>query len=92
MEYEKGEHSHCGEEILTEDICNPLFWQALGKACGWREDQVMGSVSVMYSLDESKRFGDITWQYHALRFHEINLTEDWSVAVDYLRSVCEIEK
>lgn len=29
--------SEIGVSISTRNVCDPLFWQALGKACGWVE-------------------------------------------------------
>jgi len=51
------------------------FWQALGKACGWG-----GAIQM------ENRFGFRlpVWEHEALRFHEINLTENWDAAIKYL--------
>ncbi len=50
-------------------LLDPLFWQALGKACGW---------------NPHKKISDVDWIDHALRFHKINLTQGWDKAVEYL--------
>lgn len=74
-----------------ETVCDPLFWQALGKSCGWE-----GKVEVMetwkkmpdFILEREVKVGEVnTWNYHALRFHEINLTEGWESAVKYLEGI-----
>lgn len=52
---------------------DPLFWQALGKACGWKERKTV--ISEYHS--------------NALRFHEINLTSSWEDAVKYLTDVIQ---
>jgi len=53
-------------------LCDPFFWQCLGKACGW------------YTFPEEK---SPRWQITALRFHEINLTEGWDKAVEWLNDL-----
>ena len=77
-------------------VLDPLFWQALGKACGWGEE--------MYANEEEKKvLKDMTTPfnadsvfiqpsksiisgplYYALKFHEINLTQGWDKAVEWL--------
>ncbi len=64
---------------MYEMICDPLFWQALGKACGWKELD-----HCPLCLQKSVTSG---WGYHALHFHEINLTEGWEKAVEYLQEI-----
>lgn len=66
-------------------VCDPFFWQALGKACGWKNICPVGSICEEYGCPHD----EINKYYHG--FHEINLTDSWSAAVDYLRSVCGIE-
>lgn len=56
-------------------VIDPLFWQSLGKACGWGIDRE----SYMQFIPQ--------WRDYALRFHEINLTEGWDKAVEYLNSL-----
>lgn len=80
---------------FSEIICDPLFWQALGNACGWAGVHVMpvswissnrktrGEKKILKTQFQEK----IEWQYHALRFHEINLTESFEKAVEYLSSI-----
>lgn len=60
-----------------EMILDPLFWQSLGKACGWRE---FGTTKIGQPLYDS-------WKYHALLLHEINLNEGWEAAVTYLTEI-----
>lgn len=52
-------------------VCDPIFWQALGKSCGWREEPALKQ----------------NWEFIALSFHEINLTEGWDKAVKYLEDL-----
>lgn len=61
-------------------VCDPLFWQALGKACGlsW-----VCESCVEYEKDNCQE----KWLENALRFHEINLTEGWDKAVAYLEDL-----
>lgn len=69
-----------------EIVCDPIFWQSLQKACDkngntdWADEM------------EITRFGThkkvkTAWRYNALKFHEINLTEGWDKAVEYLNSL-----
>lgn len=61
-------------------VCDPLFWQALGKACGWV------GVEMAMSGGHSKVV-DTEWQQNALEFHKINLYEGWNKAISYLESI-----
>ena len=81
---------------------DPLFWQALGKAYGWTRNFAMASYGTLgrgddmnYEFDGDKK-EDFSiehpipeWQYRSLRFHEINLTEGWEEAVEYLSNLIE---
>lgn len=90
-----------------EIVCDPLFWQALGKACGWKRwfemtsngcnteepEIILGDRGNEYGYsfdgDDKEDFSlaqkaTPEWKYRALRFHEINLTEGWEKAVEYL--------
>lgn len=58
--------------MTNQFLFDPLFWKALGRICKWQE---MSTSSIVVS----------GWTYKkALRFHEINLTEGWEKAVEYL--------
>lgn len=64
--------------ILDSPFDDPLFWQALGKACGWEgKDTVIEYSPWVIPM----------WQYNALRFHEINLTQGWDAAVEWLTNL-----
>lgn len=63
---------HC---FKCEYVCDPLFWQSLGKACGWCIERE----SYMQFIPQ--------WRDYALRFHEINLTEGWDAAVKWLNDL-----
>lgn len=70
--------------MFRGDTMNPLFWQALGKSCGWREPVTANGVGAVKGMQNK----NISWETaHALRFHEINLTEGWQSAVEYLQEV-----
>lgn len=75
--------------IFTLD---PLFWQALGKACRWTEVyKNCGRKGIKRCICEY----DVNmqeWKYYALRFHEINLTEGWDKAVEYLSDLTQEKK
>lgn len=86
---------------IYEYFCDPLFWQALGKACGWQthgSHETRGNNLRCFRCgarwDEK---GDCPknevrgWKIIALRFHEINLTEGWEKAVEYLISLINEE-
>lgn len=68
------EHYDYGVKAM---ICDPLFWQALGKVGGWNK----------YNLEtESAEY--LYWRDGAAaKFYEINLTEGWDAAVAYLSSL-----
>lgn len=79
----------------SETILDPLFWQSLGKACGWEQfgkHSMKGNNLRCSECGEKPHTGTGRcsknwtgdWQSYALRFHEINLTEGWDKAVDYL--------
>lgn len=58
-----------------EIVCDPIFWQSLGKACGWEE------------AHKENNFSKAEWVYQGRMFHEINLTEGWNRAVEYLNEL-----
>lgn len=65
--------------LTTRMVCDPLFWQALGKSAGWDK-------GIETCIDESCPEHS-TWKQNALRFHEINLTEGWDSAIKYLSEI-----
>ena len=54
-------------------ICDPLFWQAL----------FPGKNMHVVTLSGNKPI----WVHQSLKFHEINLTEGWNKAVEYLENL-----
>lgn len=58
---------------------DPLFWQALGKSCKWKEPS--------HGCDECGRSDDRSYKDYALDFHEINLNEGWYKAVIWLEGL-----
>lgn len=58
-------------------VLDPLFWQALGKACGWEMEKIY--------TGEFSSFNEPECQ--AIRFHEINLTQGFDKAVDWLEEL-----
>lgn len=97
---EKTIHNQIGYEKVL--ICDPLFWQTLGKSCGWVHKFYCdeGSGNSWYCRECSrprtastrKEHCEKIYLYYALRFHEINLTEGWSKAVEYLAPLTVKEK
>ena len=81
-------------EILPEELAgcvlDPLFWQSLGKACGWKktDEQLfwLGNIKDKVNDYSVCGIGEL-WKYYALRFHEINLTEGWDEAVKWLEDL-----
>lgn len=84
-------YEHCEPSIVLD----PLFWQALGKSCGWKGELYCSwrAGTNFYKLNEKgEKFvgsesGCPEWMYHAFRFYEINLTEGWQRAVEYLEGI-----
>lgn len=78
-------------------VCNSSFWQTLGKACGWKNEEyvtclygcqiMFGGEGCHHNISPRDKPRIPFWQYHALKFHEINLTQSWDDAVKYLTSV-----
>lgn len=71
-------------------LLDPLFWQALGKSCGWNEsdcvfvDWIKDGVGYVM-LDGGEEIP--VWHSKALRFHELNLTSGWDSAIAYLTNL-----
>lgn len=75
-----------GRAAKARIVLDPLFWQSLGKACRWGEHTYYLYCPLCNDVagDEPRLF---TWEYHAFRFHEINLTESFEKAVEYLEDL-----
>lgn len=80
-------------ETLYYAFLDPLFWQALGKACGWGTIHDEGCDSQKdYCTHPNKKctceqcdcYTQFEWKENALRFHEINLTQGFDFAIKYL--------
>jgi len=65
--------------IQSKIVLDPLFWQALGKACGWD--------TRIYYTEKENATRDFWYLEKAIRFHEINLTEGWEKAIEYLENI-----
>lgn len=80
----------CWEIESQSFLLDPLFWQALGKACGWEN-------SLGWDKDSIHKYDGDSFDYdepdkhcaycQAMHFHEINLTEGWEKAVEYLNEL-----
>jgi len=72
----EGGYSWSGTKGQAEMLLDPLFWQALGKACGWKKVH-----------DDPKLCGRVfpDWKDNALRFHETNLTQGFDKAIEFLQ-------
>lgn len=73
-----------GEILVKRAVLDPLFWQALGKVCGWE-----GHSPADVTSGECEYMGD--WIGNGITFHEINLTEGWEKAVEYLQQITNIK-
>ena len=80
-----------GKNCFYLTVCDPLFWQSLGKACGWSEDCTScggngGGDGYEHNCSHCNGGGKVASNPIgvALKFHELNLTSGWSQAVDYL--------
>lgn len=69
-------------------VLDPLFWTALGKSCGWVEYAVCRTHGNQQCFKSKCWDADgREWMYHAIQFHEINLTEGWDPAIAYLTNL-----
>ena len=76
------------EQALQNVIDNPMSseaWQALGKSCGWNWTDEALKDPIGEAMPE---FNSIHI-YHALKFHEINLTQGWDKAVEWLEGLID---
>ncbi len=86
----EGGYKYRGGDITLRTWClDPLFFRALGKACGWNMGDRSESVEFRneHGKDLVKGYFNSQAEYFALRFHEINLTEGFDAAVDYLKTL-----
>lgn len=61
------------------------FWQSLGKACGWKKtivEHFEGNKPYVMRM-----FKGEAWMYPYMHFHEINLTQGFDKAVEYLQEL-----
>lgn len=108
MPSSKGDFPSDSFYSYSETVLDSLFWQALGKVCGWYEEgelvylvtSGMNNTQAMIHVEDNLGVplrstalgivyspytrGKQGWKTIALRFHEINLTEGWEKAVEYL--------
>ena len=68
-------------------VCDPLFWQSLGKAMGWEETSHLESPYCWYYKGIYRRnLWGAEWEYNQHRFID-HLTEGWDKAVAYLEEL-----
>lgn len=66
-----------GQRIdIKHMVLDPKFWLALSRACKWDVQMVANPQPHNYR-----------WFIEALKFYEINLTDGWQKAIEYLESV-----
>lgn len=58
------------------------FWKAIGKAKGWGNEIIGNPILSSHKLLPK-------WYIKAIRFHEINLTQGFSKAIEYLEKLIE---
>ena len=68
---------HDSQHIDELMLMDKTFWQSLGKTCGWNDE----------SLWRAGIDGSAEWYLRAMSFHEINLTEGWDKAVEWLNDL-----
>lgn len=73
------ENGNFDDEPYEVILMKADFWQALGKACGWSEWS--GEMGIMSEEEIA------LWKFYALSFYEINLTQGWDKAVEYLEDL-----
>lgn len=71
------------QNCLYSVVCDPLFWEALGKVCGWDKNEITEHEHFTDFGDDRPHYHTL-WQYIAIKFHYINLTEGMDKAVAYL--------
>jgi len=72
---------------------DPLFWQALGKVCGWIKSPRMILSKLPRMIDENLETDQPELEieeYYALRFHEENLVNGWESAVNLLSNMVNL--
>jgi hypothetical protein len=74
--------------IFDSPFDDPLFWQALGKSCGW-EGGYEGEIKWWKNnqIISTQFISQEPCVYIASRFYEINITEGWDKSVAYLLSI-----
>lgn len=65
-------------------VLDPNFWEAIGRAKGWENGEEYNG-----SNYETSYQGEC--KTNALRFHEINLTQGWQPAIEYLYSLTKTQ-
>lgn len=63
------------------------FWDALNKACGWYEGRYKQGVG---KIEPNRKVVEIhrkDWLSFATNFYQINLTQGWDKAVEYLTNL-----
>ncbi len=63
-------------------VLDPVFWQALSKACGWK------STGLFHSVGSDTR-EVMEWEFFATEFYRKNLTEGWDAAIKYLQDLIQ---
>ena len=63
-------------------VLDPLFFQAIGKACGWYDHRMKGSRGECLECGAPQC--PIEWIENGKKFHEINLTQGWNEAIAWL--------
>lgn len=70
---------------LHKQFMSKDFWQALGKACGWKKkEDFMKSHETVFMVGNNRVD---EWRHNAMKFHEINITECFDKAIEYLKSI-----
>lgn len=92
---EKGDYRWKIDVTMESMILDPLFWQALSKACGWDKTVCVHCGAVItYGEDtlsenihcdhKNYKYREKKWENIAIRFYEINLIESFDEAINWL--------
>lgn len=74
-----------------EIVCDRTFWKSLNQACGWKTFTLEDGTQSNRVFDDGRNWIE-TWKGYALKFMEINLTEGWDAAIEYLSTLITTKK
>jgi hypothetical protein len=82
------EHGISKEYVQVFCLMTPAFWKSLGNACGWKyiayKNGQWKKEETDLSVMSDTPFRSPEWQWNAMHFHELLLTDGWPQAVSWL--------